>query len=141
MVTGGPQHDYTHTEGGAVVCNYCNQILTFNFITRPARACYCDGYREAILEALRSPAGNTVDDLTVGPAPGDDPDGASVPSEEPGATPGTPLPFTTDHLIDHLRHEAQLVLDRGLVTRGQRLVIRDLLLRAAEEIDRLGSMS
>lgn len=48
-----------------------------------------------------------------------------------------PLPFTTDHLIGHLRHEAQLVLDRGLVTRGQRLVIRDLLLRAADEIDRL----
>jgi len=48
-----------------------------------------------------------------------------------------PLPFTTDHLIGHLQREAQLVLDRGLVTRGQRLVIRDLLLRAAEEIDRL----
>ena len=33
-----------------------------------------------------------------------------------------------------LRAEAQLLMDRGLVTRGQRLVIRDLLLRAAEEI-------
>ncbi len=51
------------------------------------------------------------------------------------ATPEPAPPFTTDHLINHLRAEAQLVMDRGFVTRGQRLVIRDLLLRAAEEIE------
>jgi len=54
---------------------------------------------------------------------------------EPKATDEPPLPFTTDHLVNHLRDEAQLVLDRGVITRGQRLVIRDLLLRAAEEIE------
>lgn len=46
-----------------------------------------------------------------------------------------PPPFTTDHLVNHLRDEAQMVMDRGVITRGQRLVIRDLLLRAAEEIE------
>ena len=52
----------------------------------------------------------------------------------------TPLdnpPFSTAHLTAHLVIEADFVVERGLVTRGQRIVIRDLLLKATDEIERL----
>lgn len=47
------------------------------------------------------------------------------------------VPFTVDHLLAHLQIEADFVVDRFVVTRGQRLVIRDLLQRAHDEIERL----
>lgn len=47
------------------------------------------------------------------------------------------VPFTTEHLLAGLRHEADLVVKRGVVTTGQRLVICDLLIQAADEIARL----
>lgn len=46
-------------------------------------------------------------------------------------------PFTIDHLLAHLQIEADFVVDRFVVTRGQRLVLRDLLQRAHDEIARL----
>jgi len=49
----------------------------------------------------------------------------------------TDPPFTTEHLLAGLRHEADLVVKRGVVTTGQRLVICDLLIQAADEIARL----
>ena len=49
----------------------------------------------------------------------------------------TPVPFTIDHLLAHLQIEADFVADRFVVTRGQRLVLRDLLQRAHDEIERL----
>jgi hypothetical protein len=45
-------------------------------------------------------------------------------------------PFTTEHLLDHLTQEAEWVVERG-ITRGQRIIIRELLLQASREIDRL----
>ena len=45
--------------------------------------------------------------------------------------------FTVDHLLAHLQIEADFVVDRFVVTRGQRLVLRDLLQRAHDEIERL----
>ena len=47
------------------------------------------------------------------------------------------LPFTIDHLLAHLQIEADFVVDRAVVTRGQRLVLRDLLQQAHDEIERL----
>lgn len=47
------------------------------------------------------------------------------------------VPFTIDHLLAHLQIEADFVVDRVVVTRGQRLVLRDLLQRAHDEIARL----
>lgn len=47
------------------------------------------------------------------------------------------IPFTAEHTVYHLREEARAVVDRGIVTRGQRLVMADLLLKAADEIERL----
>ena len=47
------------------------------------------------------------------------------------------VPFTIDHLLAHLQIEADFVVDRVVVTRGQRLVLRDLLQRAHDEIERL----
>ena len=47
------------------------------------------------------------------------------------------VPFTIDHLLAHLQIEADFVVDRFVVTRGQRLVLRDLLQRAHDEIARL----
>jgi len=47
------------------------------------------------------------------------------------------VPFTVDHLLAHLQIEADFVVDRVVVTRGQRLVLRDLLQRAHDEIERL----
>jgi hypothetical protein len=46
-------------------------------------------------------------------------------------------PFTIDHLLAHLQIEADFVVDRAVVTRGQRLVLRDMLQRAHDEIERL----
>ena len=47
------------------------------------------------------------------------------------------VPFTVDHLLAHLQIEADFVVDRAVVTRGQRLVLRDMLQRAHDEIERL----
>ena len=47
------------------------------------------------------------------------------------------VPFTIDHLLAHLQIEADFVVDRFVVTRGQRLVLRDMLQRAHDEIERL----
>lgn len=47
------------------------------------------------------------------------------------------VPFTVDHLLAHLQIEADFVVDRFVVTRGQRLVLRGLLQRAHDEIERL----
>jgi len=47
------------------------------------------------------------------------------------------VPFTVDHLLAHLQIEADFVVDRVVVTRGQRLVLRGLLQRAHDEIERL----
>jgi len=47
------------------------------------------------------------------------------------------VPFTIDHLLAHLQIEADFVVDRFVVTRGQRLVLRDLLQKAHDEIERL----
>ena len=47
------------------------------------------------------------------------------------------VPFTIDHLLAHLQIEADFVVDRFVVTRGQRLVLRGLLQRARDEIERL----
>ena len=47
------------------------------------------------------------------------------------------VPFTVDHLLAHLQIEADFVVDRFVVTRGQRLALRDLLQRAHDEIERL----
>ncbi len=52
-------------------------------------------------------------------------------------TPVDKVPFTIDHLLAHLQIEADFVVDRAVVTRGQRLVLRDLLQRAHDEIERL----
>lgn len=52
-------------------------------------------------------------------------------------TPVDKVPFTLDHLLAHLQIEADFVVDRAVVTRGQRLVLRDLLQRAHDEIERL----
>ena len=52
-------------------------------------------------------------------------------------TPVDKVPFTVDHLLAHLQIEADFVVDRVVVTRGQRLVLRDLLQRAHDEIERL----
>lgn len=56
-------------------------------------------------------------------------------SEEIG--PVDKVPFTIDHLLAHLQIEADFVVDRAVVTRGQRLVLRDMLQRAHDEIERL----
>lgn len=40
-------------------------------------------------------------------------------------------------ITEHLELEAVAVVDRGVVTRGQRLVIRNLLLEARDEIESL----
>ena len=40
-------------------------------------------------------------------------------------------------ITEHLELEAIAVVDRGVVTRGQRLVIRNLLLEAKDEIELL----
>ena len=42
-----------------------------------------------------------------------------------------------DELLAHLQIEADFVVDRAVVTRGQRLVLRDMLQRAHDEIERL----
>ena len=47
------------------------------------------------------------------------------------------VPLTIDHLLAHLQIEADFVVDRAVVTRGQRLVLRDMLQRAHDEIERL----
>ena len=47
------------------------------------------------------------------------------------------VPFTLDHLLAHLQIEADFVVDRFVVTRGQRLVLRDLLQQAHDAIKRL----
>lgn len=47
------------------------------------------------------------------------------------------VPFTIDHLLAHLQIEADFVVDLEVVTRGQRLVLRDMLQRAHDEIERL----
>ena len=52
-------------------------------------------------------------------------------------TPVDKVPFTIDHLLAHLQIEADFVVDRAVVTRGQRLVLRDVLQRAHDEIERL----
>lgn len=31
----------TRIEGGAVICNFCNRVLTYNFMDRPAEKCTC----------------------------------------------------------------------------------------------------
>lgn len=54
-----------------------------------------------------------------------------------GAAPVDKVPFTIDHLLAHLRIEAGFVVDRVVVTLGQRLVLRDLLQKAHDEIERL----
>lgn len=66
------------------------------------------------------------------------------PDPEPSPTgstfeiaPGDKVPFTTDHLLAHMQIEADFVVERGVVTRGQRIVIRDLLQKAHDEIIRL----
>ena len=46
------------------------------------------------------------------------------------------VPFTTDHLLAHLQIEADFVVDRVVVTRGQAALHR-LLQRAHDEIERL----
>jgi hypothetical protein len=43
--------------------------------------------------------------------------------------------------VGSLRSEAEHVVNRGIVTRGQRIIIRGLLLDAAYEIERLRSIS
>lgn len=40
-------------------------------------------------------------------------------------------------ITEHLELEAIAVVDRGVVTRGQRLVVRNLLLEAKDEIELL----
>lgn len=52
-------------------------------------------------------------------------------------TPVDKVPFTIDHLLASLQIEADFLVDRFVVTRGQRLVLRDLLQRAHDEIERL----
>jgi hypothetical protein len=47
------------------------------------------------------------------------------------------VPFTTDHLLAHLQIEADFVVDRAVIIRSERLVIRDLLQKAHDEIERL----
>lgn len=47
------------------------------------------------------------------------------------------VPFTLNHLLAHLQIEADFVVDRFVVTRGQRLVLRDLLQQAHDAIKRL----
>jgi hypothetical protein len=47
------------------------------------------------------------------------------------------LPFTLDHLLAHLQIESDFVVDRAVVTRGRRIVIRDLLRQAHDAIERL----
>lgn len=48
-----------------------------------------------------------------------------------------PEPVDNGCLLAHLQIEADFVVDRFVVTRGQRLVLRDLLQRAHDEIERL----
>ncbi len=52
-------------------------------------------------------------------------------------TPVEKVPFTTNHLLAHLQVEADFVVERAVVTRGQRIVIRDLLQQAHDAIERL----
>jgi hypothetical protein len=42
-----------------------------------------------------------------------------------------------DNIAQQMRDEAQYILDRGIITRGQRLVVAGLLRDAADEFDRL----
>jgi hypothetical protein len=56
---------------------------------------------------------------------------AQVPGDYP---PVDNVPYTLDHLLAHLQIEADFVVDRFVVTRGQRLVLRDLLQRAHDAI-------
>lgn len=61
-------------------------------------------------------------------------------SDQPVASEYPPVdkvPFTLDHLLDHLQIEAEFVVDRVVVTRGQRLVLRDLLQQAHDALERL----
>lgn len=58
-------------------------------------------------------------------------------SDSRGDRPVGSVPFTTDHLLAHLQIEADFVVERGVVTSGQRIVIRDLLQKAHDEIKRL----
>jgi hypothetical protein len=44
--------EHTRIEGGAVVCRYCNAVLTFNFIDRPAGPHSCEGKRAAEAKAM-----------------------------------------------------------------------------------------
>ena len=46
-------------------------------------------------------------------------------------------PIVLDGLEQLFRLEADFVVDRAVVTRGQRLVLRDMLQRAHDEIERL----
>ena len=43
--------------------------------------------------------------------------------------------MTYDNICQTLRDEAQLALDRGVITRGQRIVIASLMRDAAEELE------
>lgn len=61
----------------------------------------------------------------------------SRPIETGEIAPVDKVPFTVDHLLAHLQIEADFVVDRAVVTRGQRLVLRDMLQRAHDEIERL----
>jgi hypothetical protein len=45
--------------------------------------------------------------------------------------------MTYDNITQQMRDEAERVLDRGVITRGQRLVIAFLLRDAADELERL----
>lgn len=45
--------------------------------------------------------------------------------------------MTYDNICRTLRDEAQLALDRGVITRGQRIVIASLMRDAADELEKL----
>ena len=45
--------------------------------------------------------------------------------------------MTYDNIAQQMRDEADITLDRGIITRGQRLVVAGLLRDAADEFDRL----
>jgi len=71
------------------------------------------------------------------PEPAEAPDGADRADPTFEMLPGDKVPFTTAHLLAHLQIEADFVVDRVVIARGQRLVLRDLLQRAHDEIERL----
>ena len=58
-------------------------------------------------------------------------------SDRDEITPVDNVPFTLDHLLAHLQIESDFVVDRAVVTRGQRIVIRGLLRQAHDAIERL----